>query len=87
METFHKVCQRFLRFLLNFGEVYAGPRLFLDGDELTNEPVGQILEARNDSWWQAVKPRLCHSLQSSGEISTICCVIHILDIHLCLINP
>ena len=62
METFHKVCQRFLRVLLNFGEVYAGPRLFLDGDELTNELVGQILEASYAPWDKTIESRLRHSL-------------------------
>ena len=73
--------------LLNFGEVYVSSPLFLAGNELTNEPVHQILEARNGSWWHPIKPRLHYPLQGSREVLAICHVIYILDVHLCLIDP
>ena len=56
METFHKVCQRFLRALRNLGELYASSPLFSAGDKLTNEPACQVLDVGDGSWWQAVKP-------------------------------
>ena len=47
MEMLDEFRQRFLRALLNVGKVYAGLPLLSTGDELTNEAIRQILEARD----------------------------------------
>jgi len=50
VEALDKICQGFLWFLLNFGQMDAGPPLLAASDELADKSISQILKARNASW-------------------------------------
>jgi len=51
VETLDEVDQRFLRDVINLGNVYTSSSLLLDGNEMANKPIYQILEATDGPWW------------------------------------
>ena len=60
--------------------------LFVAGDKIHTEQLRQLEVGSNASTWETIEPLLGDALYYSREIPVACRIIHILNVHLCLVN-